>query len=123
MDTTESTLELITLDDEVTITVPESNSISVDPSIVTTQCSALESDAAELDRLANELSLKKDDLTQGWEGASVAALNDGFNDLMISFKQVSKSVRSIRDWATESASKKNDIDQKTASLYGKLLGE
>lgn len=122
MDTTESTLELVKLK-EFSLTVPESSSISVSASVVSSQCTVLDEKANELDKLAQELQDRKDELTKGWAGGSVDALNAGFPGLMEAFAQVSKSVRSISDWANESATKKAEIDTKTAELFGKLLGK
>lgn len=121
MDTTDSILELVKLK-EFSLNVPESSSISVAKAVVESQCAILDEKATELDSLAKELETRKDELIKGWAGESVVALNTGFPALMEAFAQVSKSVRSISDWATESAAKKTEIDQKTAELYNKLLG-
>ena len=122
MDTTENTLELVKLEG-FELKVPESQSISVAKAVVESQCTILDDKATELDNLANELECRKDELIKGWAGESVDALNSGFPELMEAFAQVSKSVRSISEWATESSAKKTEIDEKTKDLYNQIYGK
>lgn len=118
MDTSLATNGLGTLE----LTATHVETVGGNADAVFDACDNLTKLASNMGDFMDELTAEMNHILDGWEGEAAVTLENQFPTLITAFGEIPGCITSIANWASTTMQNYMEIDSKTASAMGEILG-
>lgn len=99
----------------------KTDSIGGSSATVNSACANLEEYASSMNQFIHELESQEQLILRDWEGEAAETLKSSFPRVIEAFEAVPECIRSISNWASDTMSTFEKIDQRTAEQISRVM--